>query len=254
MASSRQSNGCLLRQVRVCLAKDARVVLADGCALWLRAVAETVALAADADTQLHKTMREVQRRIAHSTREREHAQICDLFQSIDTDGSGRLEWAEVSEGAAKLGAGSKAGQEQLRLLFSQVADEWREVDRKQFDFLLSSLKAAQQFGSAYVLEAAEVMQTMRRELDRVQALRRAPVPGTLPGAEAPGTSERSAGKLKYAANTSTVALGGRGGAAMLDRPWAASQRGSRVPAGIPGVDEREPEAEPAGVSRHCGGA
>ena len=79
MASSRQSNGCLLRQVRVCLAKDARVVLADGCALWLRAVAETVALAAHADTQLHKTMREVQRRIAHSTREREHAQICDLL-------------------------------------------------------------------------------------------------------------------------------------------------------------------------------
>ena len=190
-------------------------------------MAETVALAADADTQLHKTMREVQRRIAHSTREREHAQICDLFQSIDTDGSGRLEWEEVSEGAAKLGAGNKAGQEQLRLLFSQVADEWREVDRKQFDFLLSSLKAAQQFGSAYVLEAAEVMQTMRRELDHVQALRRASGPGTLPGGGAPGTFEKSTGKLRYAANTSTAAVGGRGGAAMPSIP-AVQPRGGEA--------------------------
>ena len=120
-------------------AKDQQEVV-ETVEFLLRAT-ESIAAARDPEIQLHKQIRAVKSRIAKAKEDGVHSKIGDLFNEIDTDGSGRLAWDEVCEGAAKLGVKDKKGQDELRVLFSQVADEWREVDRRQFDYLLVSLRA-----------------------------------------------------------------------------------------------------------------
>jgi hypothetical protein len=156
---------------------------------WLVQATEAVATAGDPVAQLNKQIRAVERRVQSSSKDREHAKIGDLFSSIDTDGSGRLEWDEVLEGATKLGVKGKAGQEQLRVLFSQVADEWREVDRRQFEYLLVSLRAAQEYGGSYVFEVSEVVNAIRGELAVLDS-------------HTPSVAAR--GKVRYATTTSTA--------------------------------------------------
>ena len=152
---------------------------------------ESIASSADPVMQLHKHIRAARRRAEKAGKDLEHSKIGDLFSQIDTDGSGRLEWDEVSEGASKLGVTGEKGQEQLRVLFSQVADEWREVDRKQFDYLLISLRAAQQYGGTYVFEVSEVVNALRGELAKL---------ASQPAAAA--TLHSSKGKVRYATTTS----------------------------------------------------
>lgn len=152
---------------------------------------ESIAYSADPEMQLHKHMRAARRRVEKAGEDLQHAKIGDLFSQMDTDGSGRLEWDEVSEGASKLGVKGEKGQEQLRVLFSQVADEWREVDRKQFDYLLVSLRAAQLYGGAYVFEVSEVVNALRGELAKLAS----------PLAAAT-TVISSKGKVRYATTTS----------------------------------------------------
>jgi len=153
---------------------------------------ESIAAARDPEIQLHKQIRTVKARVEKAKEDGVHSKIGDLFNEIDTDGSGRLAWDEVCEGAAKLGVKDKKGQDELRVLFSQVADEWREVDRRQFDYLLVSLRAAQLYGSAYVFEVTQAINALTGELN-IQAAR------PITPAERGGK-----GKVRYATTTSTA--------------------------------------------------
>jgi hypothetical protein len=188
-------------------AKDQQDV-AETVEFLLRAT-ESIAAARDPEIQLHKQIRAVKTRVEQAKEDGVHSKIGDLFNEIDTDGSGRLAWDEVCEGAAKLGVKDKKGQDELRVLFSQVADEWREVDRRQFDYLLVSLRAAQLYGSAYVFEVTQAINALTGELN-IQAAR--PV---IP-AERGGK-----GKVRYATTTSTA-----GGPLASGKYSSASSRSS----------------------------